>query len=324
MAIANKLPETAEQSQGGKKKPRLSVFAKELFEREKATEEQLAVDARHEVHQRLEKRFPRNLHKEHWLEGEVDKDKKKRGPKRTKASEPKLGSTLYNWWWEFLRAAEDFPEVRGEMIAKGESLAQAVAENDRYFGELGDDFSKWWDAGGHAIFREEDIPLISVLAPKTVGDKFISENGVILIIPMTISRELIHKQLDEVLEVYHPGDKLKRHKYSTAARPIYSEHRYRSTDFKLLVAVWRLKQANRQNNDENSWWKIYCDAIGDNKLKAELEKKKANNVGDRIHYAKRAQELYEQASELISNALIGEFPKDDEFQARKKRARGRS
>jgi hypothetical protein len=324
MAITNKPTETAEQSQGGKKKPRLSVFAKELFEREKATEEQLEVDPRHEVHQRLEKRFPRNLHKEHWQEGEVDQNKKKRGPKRTKTAAPKLQSTLYNWWWEFQRAARDFPKVREDVIAKSEAHAEALAKNDRYFGELGDDFLKWWDAGGHAIFREEDIPLISVLAPKTLGDKFIEENGVILIIPMTISRELIHKQLDEVLEVYHPGDKLKRHKFSTADRPIYSEHRYRTTDFSFLIEVWRRKQKKLKSDTDDSWWEIYCDATGDELLKTKLEGNNANNVGDKIHYAKRAKEAFDQASELIRNALIGEFPKDDAYQARKKREKGRS
>jgi len=272
-----------------------------------------------EVYSRLRKRFPRDLHKEHWREGEVDKDKKKRGPKRTKTPEPKLESTLYKWWWEFQKAAQDFPKVREEIMAKSEAHADAMGKNDYYFGDLEEDFLRWWASGRNWIFKEKEIPLLEVIGPTRPYDPEIRKPYVVVKIPLTISRELIHKQIDEVLAVYHPGDKLKRHKYSTAARPIYSEHRYRTTNFRFLISVWRLKQAALQRDDEDSWWKIYCDAMGNANLKTRLGKNTADSASVKVRYAKRAKEAYEQASELIRNALIGEFPKDDTYQAKKQR-----
>ncbi len=325
MARTKKAADTTEEPRE-RKKIRFGQLANVIVENEMVSAEERGIkretDPRHEVRLRLEKRFPRNLHKEHWQEGEVEKDKKKRGPKRTKTAEPDLRSTLYYWWWKFQKAAQDFPQVREDVMAESEGHARAVKRNDRYFGELGDDFLRWWEEGGKAIFSEMDIPLLQVVAPQTLDQEFLAECGVILVIPVTIAREIIHKQLDEVLDVYHPGDKLKRHRYSTADRPIYSEHRYRTTKFDLLLAVWQRKEESLKDNTDDSWWEIYCDATGDKQLKAKLEGNNAINVGDKIYYAKRAKEAYVQAKELIRNAIIGQFPKDDEFQARKKRAKG--
>src|SRR5690349_12732624 len=100
-----------------------------------------------EVRRRLEARYPRNLLKEHWQERIVDDGANKRGPKPKKKEEKPLDETPYRWWWEFQRAASQFPDVRRNLVLEGEQAASAVVQNDRYFGELGNDFQTWWDKG---------------------------------------------------------------------------------------------------------------------------------------------------------------------------------
>ena len=185
----------------------------------------------------------------------------------------------------------------------------------------------------HRVGREREareldvllaVPLLRVVGPKTYDEDFIKKMGVFVIIPMNISRELILKQINTVLDVYHNGDKLKRHIYSTAMRKIYHGHRYRTTDYDLLLNIWEAKQKQAMRGKEDKkdlWWQIYCDAIGDKALKAELGKGTRQTSDERTKYSKRAQDLYEQAEEMMRNAILGEFPNDDLYQERKKRAK---
>lgn len=275
-------------------------------------------DLTERVRLRLEQRFPRNLHKDYWEEGEIEEDLDKPRRKAAKMSrKPPLDKTLYRWWWEFQKAASDHPRVKREVAAKRAANRADIEENDGHFRDLGDDFETWWNAGGQEAFREIDIPLLQVIGPKTEDSEFYGKS-MMVVIPLTISRELIIEQVWEALEVYHPKEKLRRHEHSTAPRPLYAKQRQRETPYGLLVNVWREQEAHlAKTGKPEVWWKIYCRAIGKPELIETLGQRGAHTLDQRLEYGKKAQDLYEQADELVRNAIRGEFPNDDRYQARK-------
>ena len=75
-----------------------------------------------EYDQELEKKYPRELHKE--LLGWRNPDGQPRVPE----------DTLYRWWWDFLKAAEEHPGVKADAIGSGADAtarAEQVAKVER-------------------------------------------------------------------------------------------------------------------------------------------------------------------------------------------------
>lgn len=250
--------------------------------------------------ERFDRRYPQNLHKELWQFADKQPE-----------------NSLYRWWWEFQRASRDYPSLRDE-LAKSATNASEIEAVERDFGELGDDFKVWWENQGASLFAEKGIPLITVPGSQDPNNiDFINKNGVLMIIPMTISRELIIDQLNVVLDVYHPKEKLRRHAHSSADRKIYPRQRYPETDYEVLIKIWREFRRNKIASAKRRLWEIYCDALDEPTLRQQLEMKTADAAAARIKISKVATKLYEQADELMKNAIQGHFPKDDAFQAKK-------
>lgn len=264
------------------------------------------------VNQELKREFPRDLHKEIW--GHLNKSPDK---------------TLYRWWWELMRASADFPAVRDELASSPKSQT-AITKTEAQFGALGNDFSEWWDKDGVDLFAENGVPLVSVLMPMPDDEAFKKANGVVVMIPLDISRQLILKQLNIILKAYHKGGKLKRHAASTSKIRIFPRQMYPDTDYATLIAFWRAKQSDLKAGSEKAWWEIYCDATNDEKLREEIKPfvpterneetiaRIALAADVRLKLGKQAETLYQQADVLMKNAIRGEFPRDDGFQAKKR------
>lgn len=266
--------------------------------------------------QQLEQKYPRNLHKE--LLGWRNPD----GAPRVNPEE-----TLYRWWWAFLQAANEHPEVKADAIGSGAQAAaraEKVAKVEQGFGDLGGDFGAWWHRVGSKIFAEAGVPLIHVLKPAPSDEEFKREHGVIMIVPMTISRELLLEQFNLMLDIYHPGKQLRRHEHSTAEWKIYPKQRYADVDYEQLLKVWREKRRNDQQSAPKPAWEVYCNALGLDVLKEKLartnldEAAKRDVAQERIRLGRMLDQLYKQADELMRNSVLGEFPNDDAFQAKKR------
>jgi hypothetical protein len=266
----------------------------------------------------LAKRYPRNLHKE--LLGWRDPD----GVPRVQPED-----TLYRWWWAFLRAAGDHPEVKAEAIGSGAEAAdraESVAKVEKGFGDLGTDFGAWWHRVGSKIFAEVSVPLIHVLKPAPNDEEFKREHGVFMIVPMTISRELLLEQFNVMLDVYHPGKELRRHEHSTADWKIYPKQRYVEVEYDQLLKIWAEKRRNDKRPQPKPSWEVYCDALGLDNLKEKYspsdvdERTKRDAAHKRIQLGRKFDKLYKQADELMKNAVLGQFPNDDAFQAKKRGA----
>ena len=272
------------------------------------------------VNEKMQKRYPRDLHKEIWAHNGVKPDQ-----------------TLYRWWWEFLKASQEYPAVRRE-LARDKIKKDAISDVENKFGKLGDDFNEWWKNKGSGLFSEQGVPLVTVLMPMPDNDAFKKLNGVVVMIPLSINRQLIQEQLEYILDEYHAGNELKRHEASSAELTIYPRVNYPNTKYDVLINVWRERQKSLKMKDERPWWEIYCDATNDTKLKQSLmpskraaksnasrelsreELKTLNGklASDRKKYSRKAEVIYQQADVLLRNALIGEFPRDDSFQERKR------
>ena len=263
------------------------------------------------ITQKIRAKYPKTLHKE--LLGWRDRD----GQAQVDPEE-----TLYHWWWAFMRTAEAHPEVRAEALGTGaeaQARTDALAETKLAFGDLGDKFGAWWHRVGEKIFAEDTVPLIHVLKPDPDDEAYKRDVGVVMIVPMTISRTLLMEQFKVVLDVYHPNAEFKRHEASTAKVKLHPRKRDTEVEYERLLAVWRAKRANDklpadQRQDE---WAVYCDAFGLGNLKAKLSVKNASL--DRAKLAKDIRNLYAQADELMRNAVIGQFPNDEKYQASKGR-----
>ena len=272
--------------------------------------------------EKIEQKYPKNLHKE--LLGWRDN-----GTRIEIA--PEL--SLYRSWWEFMRAAEDHPIVEIEAVGTGEGTkekAKRLKETTEAFGKLGRDFLMWWKLTGQNVFAEETIPLIQVIKPEPDDEEYKREHGVIMIVPMTISRPLLMQQFKIVLDVYHPNDQFKRHAASTSQLKLYPRKRDIDVDYDQMLKIWRAKRANVALNkkDQKSDWEIYCDALGLDNLKLELSNDQLTQENREIVGTKRQQmartvnNLYAQADELMRNALLGQFPNDQGFQQKKGRKVG--
>lgn len=270
-----------------------------------------------EVAERLRATYKETLLKEIWKADESQTDKKKRGPVPKNKDDKNLDASLYKWWWEFMNAAQEYNRMRNELNHRGGETKRKLELNEKYFGNLDDTFKSWWQKGGDKIFREKNIPYVEVKSPETCDEKTITETGVNVQIPLNISRKLIHDQIDILLDVYHPGDKLKVHKYSTADRKINYEQADRTRKFGLLLNIWREKEAVLAKKEKAYWWQIYCRAINDKKLEDRLSRKTKLNADERRGISDKTKKYYDQANELMQNALLGDFPKDPEYQETK-------
>jgi hypothetical protein len=256
----------------------------------------------------FEQLYPRDLHKELW------------GHEKRRLEE-----TLYRWWWEFLKAAEEHPTYQQGLIGDehhGKSNYESISKTKELFGELGNNFMEWWLAGGSGKFGERGVPLINVLSPTDPSDiEFKEKNGVVCVVPMTISKELLREQFNIMLDIYHPEEELRRHKHSTAEIKIYPKQRYVDVNYRELVNFWRLQQSNLEQEKPAPMWRVLARMIDGSQpgsvSNLELQLEGSDNMLERNKISRQASTLYKKANELMQNALLGHFPNDESYQSLK-------
>jgi len=271
-----------------------------------------------QFHLKMNEAFPLDIIKEIW-----------RQIPGSNFSNAKPNQTPYYWWWRFVKSGEELG--MGDDIGNiPQEKAEDAAKIRALFGDLGDNFDWWWDKTGKNIFKEdyERLPLIDVHHPQTNIDiGKLDDETALIVVPLKVSRRLLEIQFNLFLDVYHPRDNLRRHKYSSADVPLHPRRRYDDIDFEFALELWT---ANRQmelgKRKKLSLVKLYseiCRELG-------LAERLAHKGGDKEDYAsrnarlnKRAVSELAQAKELMINALLGSFPNDDTYQREKgKRKRG--
>jgi hypothetical protein len=235
-----------------------------------------------------------------------------------------LAKSHYRWWWEFVRAGARDEKLTAELKqnklasrAMQKVIADFEAENPEYEIDSTDgvwgNYVAWWQYVGHHLFKELAVPYINPVEIRVDDEYGIKVPKIVLEVPLNISRDLLRKQFEAVIDHYYP-EKFMRHAASTAAYKIEPAVKDRTFEFEYLLAVWKL----RQQDGNMPFWEVHCRAQKDFELLNTL-RDEDNTSDERQELAKKAERAYKQADELMRNAMLGQFPKDDEFQKTKAR-----
>lgn len=217
--------------------------------------------------------------------------------------------TVYPLWREFLKAyaklvgqTEDHPDQR-------------VSQTFEDFGDLQGNFQDWWRDEGRELFIETgEIPIITVegIDEDWQGDEDYPKH-ITLRIPLTVPRDNILKQFNNLLDQCHMGNLLYRHRHSTAEYALYPRSMYRADHLFRMLKVWILARQHRDVPDGDQpmpWWEVGhlaelavgVDPYNDTPARTMQE--------SRRHLAKLASDLYDKAEAIVHNAIRGIFPKD--------------
>jgi hypothetical protein len=124
-------------------------------------------------------------------------------------------------------------------------------------------------------------------------------------IPMTIPRDKILEQVRHILKKYHPGQKLLKHRYSTAKCKLYPQPRAREEVPPKLLKVWQLKH----EHPDWDFWEI-GEALGASPDKKVQPGDTERTIAQKHHdLGSDVSRLYEQAEAMMYHALRGEFPR---------------
>lgn len=216
---------------------------------------------------------------------------------------------IYPLWREYLKVYD----VRVGRNAKRDE--EAVTQTFEDFGNLQNGFQDWWRNAGRELFIERG-PL-AVIDVEGIDRNWDGAQGeypthITLKIPLTVPRDNILKQFNDVLDRCHMGSLLYRHQHSSAQYPLYPRSKYIKENFERMLRVWDLAMEHREGKAEEEkwpWWRIGHEA----NLAPALDPKKGTKAHGKVeaqqHLAKLASDLYKTAQKVMYNAVRGEFPK---------------
>lgn len=215
---------------------------------------------------------------------------------------------IYPLWREYLKA---YQERCGDAQENNDEEVQKTFAD---FGDLDGDFQDWWRDGGRELFVERGpLAVIDVegLDRDWAGPDDYPKH-ITLKIPLTVPRDNILKQLNDVLDKCHMGTLLYRHQHSSADYSLYPRSKYIIENFKRMLRVWELTQEKREGKPENEkapWWKIGQLAELSPAMDPEKGTKSHGKAEAQQHLTKLASDLYKKAEKVMHNAIRGEFPK---------------
>jgi len=217
--------------------------------------------------------------------------------------------TIYPLWREFLQA---YAERGGQMADHPDP---EVRQTFYDFGDLKGEFRDWWRDEGRELFIETgEIPIITV---ESIDEDWQGEEDypkhITLRIPLTVPRENILKQFNDILDQCHMGNLLYRHRHSTAQYSLHPRSKYIRQNFERMLRVWVIAKSERIGKPEDEqapWWKVGHLAKLADGVDPHNDTPARSKEESRRHLAKVASDLYEQAEAIMHNAIRGEFPKD--------------
>lgn len=217
--------------------------------------------------------------------------------------------TIYPVWREYLKAFKD----HGGQI--NDHPEEKVRRTFADFGDLDGGFQDWWRGPGRGLFVEMgEIPVITVEGiDEDWEDEGEYPKHITLKIPLTVPKEDIQAQLNDILKKCHMGNLLYVHKHSTARYALHARKKFIRNNFERMLAVWKLAKENREGAVDKPmhWWEIGHNARLAPGVDPHNDTPTRSKLESRQHLAGLASDLYEQAKGVMHNAIRGTFPKDD-------------
>ncbi len=215
--------------------------------------------------------------------------------------------TVYPLWRDFLLAYRD---KKGPLLEEAEQPIRDTFEN---FGDIDQDFPTWWRVTGREIFKENgEVPVVTV---QDLDEGWVGTDGypkhVTLRIPLTIAKDAILKQVNEVLKCTHMGTGLLRHQHSTARCPLHPRGKYLRSHLERALRVWQLVMDHREGHadaEQMPWWEIGHLAQLAPALDPYHDTPSRGREEARQHLASVARDLFTSADAIMQNAVRGSFP----------------
>jgi hypothetical protein len=213
--------------------------------------------------------------------------------------------SMYGWWWRFLRISPDYPpnlDQRADPV-------RARMHDD--FGELGADFLAWWHGGGRDLFKEQgNLPLVRAL--EAGGRVEIGRHEIALVLPMTVSRDILLQQVDRLLANFHDGHDLEQQRFSTARRRLHPMKRYKTDRYLNMIDVISSHRAS----PDMPLYEIGADYGVAPKYLIEPGDQQGDKNTKREFMEKEVRAIIRKGEAIAHNAALGVFP----YEAKKLRS----
>ena len=158
----------------------------------------------------------------------------------------RLKGTAYYGWYKTLRASESYRETCRN---KGEGRLASLYED---FGDVYMPWDMWATRYGRKIFTERQaLPRAEQIRKSDVENMRITQDNILLNIPLTISRVTLMRQIGKIIKDNHAGRKLDVFKRSTSKRPLLKS-RVQMPMIEILLEVMSV----RIKNKELPLWKV--------------------------------------------------------------------
>lgn len=149
-------------------------------------------------------------------------------------------SSVYRWWWEYLRLSPAFWFAR----ETGHALVDAeMAKTYELAGNLKtNNFRRWWEETGVNIFAEAKRPAkTKILNLETLNEHPFKEKALYLEVPLTIRKETIVRQIRKILNEVHEGRELDVTAAANAPFKLHTKrYRLRVIELEYWVLLYRL------------------------------------------------------------------------------------
>ena len=222
---------------------------------------------------------------------------------------------VYFYWWLYLRENQDYRECcisggRGpkNLLYKDFGDVFATTPTVTPFA----DFEAWWRDGDRSrkLFADPPAPLRTQEIQTVTDFQDVQRTGntLIIAVPLSAPRKLIHKRIEQLLDHKHPGQKGKKYAFmsSQAKYPVHGQF-----VIPALISALRVYQLRNYLTPTKTNWEIAL-AAG---LVKNVNLKNSKNIqldeDDRRELTSSYIRCYTRAQNLIKNVGNGIFPKFD-------------
>jgi hypothetical protein len=221
------------------------------------------------------------------------------GTKNKPKSERAWKSSVYYWWWEYLKRNESY---RRTCENEGKGKCAKLYED---FGNIyTKSFKEWWSVNGRAVhlFAEPATPSIQLL---DVGTVVQAMNGkLVMEVPLNLPIAHLTKSFKTILAKHHKGKRGIRANQNSQARYTVSG----KVDLSFLEAALRVWDY-RNAHPELPLWRIAQDTrVVPAKHWVKLTDTQAESADKRNLLTATASRYFKKASMMIANVGCGRFP----------------
>jgi len=253
---------------------------------------------------------------------QTERDDAAGGPHKSSPKFPKnltkFTSSVYYYWWEFLRLNADYIDFckRHGEYGEGEAIPRHLVELYRDFGDVCDqfpgksdeiNFRHWWSERGWVLFAEPDMNNYIKVSKEIPSDRTNIGHRIYLSMHEDADVETAVKLLKQAIKEHRDASRRSKNSTSFALYPP------RHHNIAALARYLKAKKAQMKFFDENGKMPSYSEVVdlADLDYTGKLEAKSGEAKGTPEAKRKVGNELIKAADNIIAHVAYGIFPKTD-------------